>query len=353
MRAYADTLTAAIDRYLPNIAYTRVELAEDTDGSGRAERWQTVALPFRLRRQRRLAPDLWHILDGSRAYMTSVLPKGSTIVTAHDIIPWLQGLGRFEGQESVGNGSRTLWRKNARALQRANRVVCVSAATARDLDVHFQVPSERCAVVHHPLRPSLHALAGTRGGNGLLRRDEGIVLHVGNNAFYKNRKGVIELFAAMDAGVARQLVMLGPPPSGELLEVVRALALESRVTWVDDPADAALADCYRRASLLLFPSLYEGYGWPVLEALSFGLPVVASDRGSLPEVAGAAESCLPLEDTCAIVRRCMDILRDPPGAARDVESQQQQALACDAERFARGMGAVYAAAMQATTQASS
>lgn len=352
MRAYADTLCDAIDRHLLDIEYTCVELAEDTDGSARAERWQTVALPFRLRRQRRLAPDLWHVLDGSRAYLAKVLPKDSTVVTAHDIIPWLQGQGRFDGQETVGRGSRMLWRNNARALQRASQVVCVSAATARDLHAHFEVSSDRCAVVHHPLRPSLRALTDIRSSKELPVRNEGIVLHVGNNAFYKNRRGVIELFAAMDACLARRLVMLGPPPNGDLLELVRSLALESRVAWVDDPDDTALADWYRRASLLLFPSLYEGYGWPVLEALSFGLPVVASDRGSLPEIAGAADSCLPLEDTVAIVRRCMGILRDPPGAARNVARQQQEALACDTERFARSMGAVYEAAMQTTSQAS-
>lgn len=352
MRAYADTLGDAIDRFLPEIDCTRVELASETHGSPGGERWQTVAMPFRLRQQRALAPDLWHILDGSRAYMAAALPKARTVVTAHDIIPWLQGLRKFPESAPVGWASRPLWRANARAMRKFERVICDSCSTAEDVTSHFSVAATSCGIVPLPVRPTLRLLMEASREHEFNDRAEGIVLHVGNNAFYKNRRGVIELFAAMDVNFARRLVLLGPPPNGDLLELVRSLALESRVAWVDDPNDAALVDWYRRASLLLFPSLYEGYGWPVLEALSFGLPVVASDRGSLPEIAGAADSCLPLEDTAGIVRRCMQILRDPPGAARDVARQQQEALACDTERFARSMGAVYEAAMQTTTQAS-
>jgi glycosyltransferase involved in cell wall biosynthesis len=216
------------------------------------------------------------------------------VVTAHDVIPCLQAQGRFVGAPLVGGAARLLWRMNGSVLRRADRVHCVSAHTAGDLSVALGVKPARCVVAGLPLRPDLSALGPVVVDPAM--RVNGRVLHVGNNSFYKNRTQVLRIFARMDVSVACELLMLGPPPTAALQALVSELGLQSRVRWVIDPQVERLREAYLSAHLMLFPSCYEGFGWPALEAMVHGCPLLASDQGSLPEVVGQGGRCLALDD---------------------------------------------------------
>jgi len=283
-------------------------------------------------------PDVWHVLDGSRAYLTGLLRGAACVVTAHDLIPWLQAKGRFPGAPRASRAAALLWRLNARSMRKADTLVCDSHSTARDAQECFQVPVSRCRVVPLPLRPSLARLASEPSD---MAREQGLVLHLGNNGFYKWREQVLRIFARLDRARARRLVMAGPPPTAGMRDLASQLGITERVNWVGDPDDDRLAELYRRASLLLFPSRYEGYGWPVLEAMSFGLPVVCSDRGSLPEVAGDACPCLDPDDLEAMAGVVSAILDEPLRAAALARAGLRRAGALCVADFAATMCTIY------------
>ena len=108
MRAYAETLVQALAAHAPDIDPELVELDPEPLPSQWGQRLQTLLMPAMAWRQRKRAPDLWHVLDGSRAYVAPFLGPAPVLVTVHDIIPWLQAEGRFPGSPPVGPGARWL-----------------------------------------------------------------------------------------------------------------------------------------------------------------------------------------------------------------------------------------------------
>ena len=168
------------------------------------------------------------------------------------------------------------------------------------------------------------------------------LLHVGNNGFYKNRLGVACVFAKLArARPTLGLVFAGGAPDEALLMEIAGQGLSDRVKFETNPDDARLSVLYSEAALLLFPSLYEGFGWPPLEAMHFGCPVVCSDAGSLPEVTGdAALRCAP-NDIAGFAAAASRILDDQDSARELVARGYRNLERFSAERMASGLIACY------------
>jgi glycosyltransferase involved in cell wall biosynthesis len=342
MPAYVEAVHDALSLLAPGIETEVIELAADASGGLLSRAVGMAAQHWRARRARRRAPDLWHVLDGSQAHLASALGGAPVVVTVHDLIPRLQDVGLFPGVPRLGWASRLFWRANARAWRRASALACDSAASARDAQAQFGVSPESCRVVPLALRPSIRREL-EKGVPS--ERQQGVVLHVGNNGFYKNRRGAIEVFSRLDPAAASGLWMAGPAPEQTLRDLVDRLGLTNRVRWLVDPDDALLAKCYREASLMLFPSRYEGFGWPVLEAMAFGLPIVCSSAGSLPEVVGDAYRCHPADDQGALAEAAVALLMQPGLAAEASARGLRRAAEFTVERFASNLVATYADAL--------
>lgn len=342
MRAYADTLTHALSTHVPEVEFRMVELGSSSKQSNWSRRLHTLALPLAARRHRRLAPDCWHVLDGSHAHLASAFSGSPTVITAHDIIPWLQDQSRFPGVPRLSASARWWWKRNEGTMRKADLVVCDSRHTQSDLHSAFRVGEEKTMVVPLPIRPSMVERAAA---SSMTAREHGTVMHIGNAAFYKNRIGALRIFARLEQVVGRRLLMLGPPPSAELMAESASLGLDERVEWIVDPDDDSVAMAYRRASAMLFPSLYEGYGWPVLEAMAFGLPVVCSNAASLPEVAGEAARMAAPHDEEGMAFALRDLLQSPEAWQQAADMGRAQALRFCERDFARSMLVAYRTAI--------
>ncbi len=285
MTAYSELLRQSLQDHIPWLDVCLVGLRDQPVRPlpSSARHWSAIR---EIRRARSIAAqtkaDVYHVLDGSYGFMSWGVPLARTLVTVHDLIPALQSEGRF-AVARPGWGARWLIRSSLRFAQQAALVCSDSAATAQDLFHLTGRPAD--AVVHLALRPMPRPMAG----GAPIRLGESVILHVGNNGFYKNRSGAVRVFAQM-ARFRRgmSLILAGAGPDAALLDLVEQLGIKEHVHFIVEPDDAMLATLYAHASLLLFPSLYEGFGWPPLEAMSFGCPVVCSNAGSLPEVVGNA-----------------------------------------------------------------
>jgi glycosyltransferase involved in cell wall biosynthesis len=279
--------------------------------------------------------DVYHLLDGSFGYMVSGIPWARTLVTVHDVIPALQARGQFSVPRP-GWAARRLIASGLRVVSKAGAVCAVSQASAND--VAALTGRQVDAIIPLYLRdfPAVDASRPARRSAG------SFVLHVGNSGFYKNRLGVVRIFAKLArARPALGLVFAGAAPDETLRQEIRAQKLADRVEFEITPDDARLADLYSEAALLLFPSLYEGFGWPPLEAMHFGCPVVCSEAGSLPEVTGAAAlRCAPhdIEGFAAAVSRILD---DRDLAGELVARGYRNLRRFSAERMASGLIACY------------
>lgn len=283
---------------------------------------------------------VYHVLDGSHAYLGRSIPRERTVVTAHDAIPLLQLRGDFP-TPPPGRLARWVINASLSVSRRAAAVIAVSEHTRRDL-VGFGVDAGCVRVLSHPVPTDLLAAARSLPDGPRTPSGPRTILHVGNDGFYKNRRGVVRVFARVRAaGEDAELVLVGPAPDPALRALIDRLALGAHVRIVPQVDTLKLAKLYRASALFLFPSLYEGFGWPPLEAMALGCPVVCSSAASLPEVVGNAARTAPADDEESLAAHCIQILRDPGLAQRMIRAGFEQAEHSTMGRFREGLLSTY------------
>jgi glycosyltransferase involved in cell wall biosynthesis len=234
-------------------------------------RSQVIRMSLRLTRLlRRLEPRL--------AHFQHVVPPGCTcpaVVTIHDL--------SFERHpELMSRRDRFVFRTMVpRSVRRAARVLTVSEQTRLDLVEHYGIPDKRIVVTPNGVDPLFSAKGARSDGPPY-------ALFVGTLQPRKDPLAALEALALVPGEL--RLVLVGPD-KGSGAEARRAaarLGLNGRVTFTGHVEKQQLAELYRGAACLVFPSRYEGFGLPVVEAMASGTPVVAAASGSVPEIAGDA-----------------------------------------------------------------
>jgi glycosyltransferase involved in cell wall biosynthesis len=208
---------------------------------------------------------------------------------------------------------RTVWRIG-RALRRMDAVVTVSDWSKSEILRHFDVPPERIHVIGHGLDPAFRPGEPTVDLAAKYGVRPPYLLNVSSIKKKKNVDGLVRVFARLrKEGYPHTLVLVGKPDSGSddvRREIDRhGLGGEVTVTGFVEAADHP--DFYRQANLLVYPSFYEGYGMPVIEAMASGCPVVTSDVASLPEAAGGAAVLVDPRDDEAILAGVRSVLDNP------------------------------------------
>lgn len=345
MGRYRDQLAGALAKYVCD----EVEVSVKFLGCGRETLDRT---PKRLRMWRRHHHiwraarnldvsqfDVVHLLDGSFGYVADVLQLDRVVVTVHDVIPRLQMDGDFAGAPPVRRGARWLIKRSLQGVEAASVVCSVSQSTADDLRRFGCVPGGGIRVVPNAIETEL--FEGDPATPADLNQPCPFLFHLGNNGFYKNRAGAIEIFKRIHTSVPVRLVLAGPAPDDALRQVCSASGVDERIEFVIDPDQDALATYYRAAAAFLFPSLYEGFGWPPLEAMAAGCPVVCSDAGSLREVVGDAGVVANCGDYDAMARGCERLLTEEAFRNERVRAGRERVKHFSRECLAERMMGVY------------
>lgn len=239
--------------------------------------------------------DIFHVVDHAYAHLLCCLPARRTVVTCHDLMLLKMTRGGFGPSYSVPAVASQLLRFSLRFLKRAAMVIADSHATADDLVKYLKIPRQQIRVVHLGIDPMFAPPSSPDGRLAARARwgfdGRGVLLHVGNNWFYKNLEGVIRALAVLKEKSGEDcptLVKVGKGLTIEQRKLARELGVEGHIRELGVLNNEALQAVYHAADVLVFPSWWEGFGWPPLEAMASGTPVVCSDRGSLGEVAGDA-----------------------------------------------------------------
>ena len=241
--------------------------------------------------------DIVHLCDHGAAMYAPLIEGKPVIVTCHDMIAVRGSRGELPELRSSVFG-RILQRWICHGLRHATRVVCVSRATFDDARRILKEDENLCVILNglnYPFR-SLASSEVDRRLADLISTQAPFVLHLGSNAAYKNREGVLRAFAKASAETHLQLVIAGEALDQNLARLARELQIEDRIVQFVKPDVALIEALYNRAVCLLFPSRYEGFGWPPIEAQACGCPVVASDIAPLAEVLGQSAVLKPIED---------------------------------------------------------
>lgn len=235
-----------------------------------------------------------------------------------------------------------------RSLARADAVVADSHATRRDLERLLGVEPGRVAVIYPGVGPQFRPLAPevTEPVRRRLGLPERFILFVSTIEPRKNLVRLVEAFARLigaegqagrPAACGLHLVIAGRKGwlYEPVFEAIARLGVESRVRMLDFVNDSDLPMVYNLAEAFAYPSIYEGFGFPPLEALACGTPVVASDSSSLPEALGDAALLVPPHDTGAIAAALERAISDPELRSRVRAAGPEQARRFTWERAAR------------------
>jgi glycosyltransferase involved in cell wall biosynthesis len=268
---------------------------------------QLVLFPHRLRLAVEWA-DVVHICDQGNAVYLPYLGGRPHVVTCHDLIAIRSGLGETPEHRTRLTGRLLLSWILAR-LQRAQRVVCVSEQTRQDLLRVAGLPPARTGVVHnalnYPYRPMAQDEAVARLKTLGLKPERPFLLHVGGNQWYKNREGLLRIFRAFTAlpGFGDyKLVLAGKPWTPSMRQYISQAELARQVVELISISNEDLRALYSCAKALVFPSLYEGFGWPIIEAQACGCPVFTTDRAPMTEVGGRGTRCFDPADEMGTAR---------------------------------------------------
>ncbi len=221
------------------------------------------------------------------------------------------------------------------ALKRADTVVVHSKAIARETQRVYSIPENRITVIYPTLAPRFRQEAMTQRNN---RMAENSILYVGSSDPRKNLPLLLEAFCLLcREGTGHRLVMrtdLDDAQQDQMNMLLDRYGVRRELVTIKPRLDAtSLASLYDEASVFAFPSLYEGFGLPVIEALCHGLPVAALPVSTLPEILGDAgypsRGSTPAEFADAI-KRALTSVDDASKAAETALRSKQRALALDA-----------------------
>jgi len=272
------------------------------------------------------------------------LKRGKLITTVHDIKPLLFPVlaqhhnikSRFE-QALIGDK----W-------ARIDHVVTVSECSKRDIVTHLKVPENRLTVVYPGVDVNRFRPTEPQPLSSNLERSTPFVrpyvLSVGGADPTKNLEVLIDAFARLPGPLrdAYDLVLVGDLRGRlNLREQVDHAGIEKQTQFAGIVADERLIELYQQATLFVFPTLYEGFGFPVLEAMACGTPVLCSNVASLPEVAGDAAILFDPLDPKGLSAIMMQVLSDDHLRRQLTGRGRHQASKFSWDDTARGMVDVY------------
>ena len=298
--------------------------------------WEQLALPVLAARQNL---DLLH----GMAFVLPYVRTCPSIVTIFDL-SFIHYPERFPALQRIYLTSQT-----RRSCRSARRVVAISESTGRDLERYYDIPNEKIDVVLPGVGREFHLT--DRDKVDSFRKEKGLsdpyLLHVGTLQPRKNIPFLVKALAKIRRPNLKLILVGGKGwKYDEIYEAVEKYGLVDQVEFRGFVADAEVPLWYNAAAATIFPSLYEGFGLPVLEAMACGSPVIAANSSSIPEVAGQAALLYEPDDLTQLIDHISVVLDDPQLAAKMQENGLNQANRFSWPRASQEMISVYDRALQ-------
>ncbi|WP_447973288.1 glycosyltransferase family 4 protein [Nitrospira sp. Kam-Ns4a] len=234
------------------------------------------------------------------------------VVTIHDL--WLD---RHPEYSAKLFGQKPSFYRTRRTAWRARKVVTVSEFSARDIQALYDLPAERVTVIYNGVAEAFRPTPDAEALEAFRRKHAvptgRFILFVGGADPRKNHQILLRAYARVaELLTSHTLVMVGDPIHrfGDIRQTARTFGVESRVVCPGRLSAGELRLLYSHADLFVFPSLYEGFGMPVLEAMACGAPVITANTTALPEVAGEAALLVDPRDAEGLANAMIRVIED-------------------------------------------
>ncbi|MDD3245396.1 MAG: glycosyltransferase family 1 protein [Methanosarcina sp.] len=225
-----------------------------------------------------------HIFSQEWGYLLNYIELDKSVINCYDLIPWV-----YENNHSF------FWKLNIKGLNKADKIITISEYSKNDIIKHLGYPEDRIHIIYPAVD---HEHYFPNKSKEILKKfnineNEYVILYVGSEQQRKNVPFLIKSFAILKNNLPHvKLIKIGKPQKRgkreENLNLISKLNLQNDILIIDTVPEADLPRYYNAADLFVYPSLYEGFGLPPLEAMACGCPVITSNTSSLPEVVGDA-----------------------------------------------------------------
>lgn len=262
---------------------------------------QYLVFPEEVKKKMKLLPDdtLFVFTDNALGPWVPLAAHMPHVIHCHDFMAQQAALGQIEEQKVKWTG-RQYQKMIRKGYTTGVNFISGSECTRRNLLKFLPSPPQVCEVVYNGLYTHFEKYE-TQQARAIVSKQfrmdlsAGYLLHVGGNQWYKNRPGVIEIYNAWRgiASTRLPLLLIGLKPSAELRAKYNASPYKEDIHFITDAADGIVNAAYSGATVFLFPSKAEGFGWPVAEAMASGCPVITTDEAPMTEVAGNAGFYIP------------------------------------------------------------
>ena len=243
---------------------------------------------------------LFVFADNALGIWVPLVKKRFHVVHCHDFLAQQSAFGMLP-ENIIGLTGKTYQKFIHWGYDKAKNFISISVKTQKDLHTLLTKPPIISKVVYNGLNQNFQPIK-----NKLILRElltikyeidlsKGYILHVGGNAFYKNKLGVLEIYDqwAKEFTANIPLILVGEPPSVELINFKEKSIVSKSIYFMKNINDFHLRQFYQGASVLLFPSSYEGFGWPIVEAMASGTLVITTNEYPMKEVAADAGFYIP------------------------------------------------------------
>ncbi len=240
-----------------------------------------------------------------------LLKARASVITMHDLI--LYNNNNYFDTEIDAKRYRMVMQLSA---QLADKIIAISHHNKREIIDNLGVPKEKIEVIYHGIDEKFKPISNIKLLDGFKQKyklSDGYILIIGTDFPHKNIKRAVIAYMRIISEMASppQLVIVGPSTSRKrrrnLVELTKKVEEIRIMNYIDDEDIVLLYNC---AKMLIFPSLYEGFGLPILEAMACGVPVVASNATSIPEVAGDAAILVDAKNEEELYEAMLVVLRD-------------------------------------------
>ncbi|MEM6614598.1 MAG: glycosyltransferase family 1 protein [Cyanobacteria bacterium P01_C01_bin.72] len=313
MDVYADNLISGLKTIHPD--WEIIEVAPQPWSKDLENLWHT-GNPLKKYAERfyhhpravnKIDADIFHIIDHTNAHVAYGLKKlgKPVVVTCHDLVQYvypeiLKNQSRFPAL------SMAMWQYSVKGIKAADGAIAISSNTAKDVTKWLKVNSQKIAVVPNGVNANFKVLEPQITADWKQKHQQSsaeiCLLNVGSNHQRKNIDTVLQVLKAIaEQDIPVRLWSVGDGFTPQQQQFITAHNLESKITLFTQANQQELIQFYNAADILLAPSLYEGFGLTILEAMGCGTPVITANVSSLPEVAGDAAILVEPLDINAMV----------------------------------------------------
>ena len=262
---------------------------------------QFIVFPYQIKKKlKNKKNDLFVFTDNALGPWVPMVSNMPHVVHCHDFLAQESEMGLIR-ENRLGWTGRQYQNYIRNGYKQAKNFICVSEKTKADLERILKPAVYNAEVVYNGINPIFKPMdvSNTRKeltdqlGLGL---KDGYILHVGGNLWYKNRIGVIECYLEWRKSNKNQvlpLILVGEALNEEMNVLLSDSPFKNDIHLLQGINDDIICKLYAGASLFLFPSLYEGFGWPIAEAMASAVPVITTNTAPMTEVGGHAAFYLP------------------------------------------------------------